>query len=238
MLKKLLSFSLVFASLMVSANAVENYKKVPGLDEIVQLPAGGLILARHDDKLMIMSANGRFLVQGGTIFDMWNKGTPITSIQQGKDLAQRVNINAMNIDLDELFSFKFGNQSKGKEDRIVVFVDPSTENSKKMLDQVNRVKSFPVTVVVAPLIQKDSMKLAQRLACLRDTNKEAAKEALLTGNFAFLPKKHTCGVSQMQKTLITTQMLGVTGLPFVIAPDGRTFKGRPSNLEKFARGVK
>jgi len=218
------------------ASAVENYKKVDGLDEIVQLPAGGLILARHDDKLMIMSANGRFLVQGGTIFDMWNKGVPITSIQQGKDLAQRVNINSMSIDLDELFSFKFGSQNKDNSERVVVFVDPATENSRKLLEQVSKVNSYPVTVVVAPIIQKDSMKLAQRLACLRDTNKKAAKEALLSGNFAFLPKKHSCGASQMQKTLITTQMIGVTGLPFVIAPDGRTFKGRPADLESFARG--
>jgi len=215
------------------ASAAEHYKKVDKLDEIVQLPAGGLILARHDDKLMIMSANGRFLVQGGTIFDMWNKGVAITSIQQGKDLAQRVNINSMNLDLDELFSFKFG--SKGK-DRIVVFVDPVTEQSRKMLEEVASVKSYAVTVVVAPLINKKSLKLAQRLACLRDKDKQAAREALVSGNFAFLPKKHTCGVSQMQKTLITTQMLGVTGLPFVIAPDGRTFMGRPKDLEAFARG--
>jgi len=218
------------------ANAVENYKKIDGLDEIVRLPAGGLVLASHDNgKLMIMSANGRFLVQGGTIFDMWNKGVPITSIQQGKDLAQRVNINSMDLDLDELFSFKFGNL---KKERIVVFIDPITANSRKILEQVTKIKSYAVTVVVAPLIKKGSMKLAQSLACLRETNKKAAKDALVSGNFAFLPKKHSCGAGQMQKTLITTQMLGVTGLPFVIAPDGRTFNGSPPDLESFARGQK
>ena len=47
----------------------------------------------------------------------------------------------------------------------------------------------------------------------------------------------TCGQQTAQRTLITAQMFGVRGTPFVIAPDGRIHQGRPDDLIDWLAGT-
>jgi thiol:disulfide interchange protein DsbC len=47
----------------------------------------------------------------------------------------------------------------------------------------------------------------------------------------------TCGQQTAQRTLITAQMFGVGGTPFVIAPDGRLHQGRPDDLAGWLAGT-
>lgn len=203
------------------------------MDAFIDLPAGGMVLAQYGNELFIVSKNGRFVIRGGTITDMWNKGVEITSLQQGKDLAQRININDMDIDLDELFSFKFGDPNKP---RSVVFIDPESSASRTLLNKLVKVKSHNFTVLIAPLMGKKSAITAKKLACLHEKDKEAAKKLLLSGEYSFLPQKQNCGMLKMQKTLITSTIMGVDVVPFMIAPDGRVSKGVPKNVERFLRG--
>ena len=47
----------------------------------------------------------------------------------------------------------------------------------------------------------------------------------------------TYGQPTAQRTLITAQMFGVRGTPFVIAPDGRIHQGRPDDLIGWLAGT-
>lgn len=39
-----------------------------------------------------------------------------------------------------------------------------------------------------------------------------------------------CDREPMQRALVTAHLFGIEAVPFLIAPDGRTFKGAPENL--------
>ncbi len=41
----------------------------------------------------------------------------------------------------------------------------------------------------------------------------------------------------MQRTLVTAQILGIQGVPFIVANDGRISRGRPYDLSAWLEGV-
>ena len=54
---------------------------------------------------------------------------------------------------------------------------------------------------------------------------------------AQLPKPTgDCGQAPAQRALITAQILGIQGTPFLIAPDGRMRQGRPDTLGDWLDG--
>ena len=45
-----------------------------------------------------------------------------------------------------------------------------------------------------------------------------------------------CGQAQAQRALVTAQLLGIAGVPYLIAPDGRLQQGVPADLESWLEG--
>ena len=46
----------------------------------------------------------------------------------------------------------------------------------------------------------------------------------------------TCGQASAQRALVTAQLLGIAGVPYLIAPDGRLQQGVPADLEAWLEG--
>ena len=46
----------------------------------------------------------------------------------------------------------------------------------------------------------------------------------------YRPRDSKCDHEPVQRALVTAKLFGIDGVPFLIAPDGRTFKGAPDNL--------
>jgi thiol:disulfide interchange protein DsbC len=55
----------------------------------------------------------------------------------------------------------------------------------------------------------------------------------MNNTLATLPSKETCDSSQYDQTLLTAHFIGIEGVPFVVAPDGRVSQGRPKSLKSW-----
>lgn len=241
MKKKYLAIAVVAAQSLfpavAEAQGLLNPQGRVQMDEMIQLPAGGISLVRSGKELLILSGNGRYMVRG-TIYDMWNGGKPITTMQEARDTSSRIHITKMGLDLDLLMTFNYG---KKKKDYVTAFVDISSEASKNLMDKLRPLFSkYYVKVVVVPALSKESAEASKQLACLRDASFEEASKMVRTWSFSFLPKgapKKQCELGRLQRTLVTATLLGVQGFPTIIAPDGRTFKGVPEDLDLFLKGA-
>ncbi|TFT44863.1 DsbC family protein, partial [Proteus mirabilis] len=67
-------------------------------------------------------------------------------------------------------------------------------------------------------------------------DKKAATDALLNGRISNLEQDDTCNLEPMQRTLVTAQILGIQGVPFIVANDGRISRGRPYDLSAWLEG--
>jgi thiol:disulfide interchange protein DsbC len=80
----------------------------------------------------------------------------------------------------------------------------------------------------------DSERQVRQLGCARD--KKAATDALLSGRIGNLDQDDACNLEPMQRTLVTAQILGIQGVPFIVANDGRISRGRPYDLSAWLEG--
>ena len=65
----------------------------------------------------------------------------------------------------------------------------------------------------------------------------AAREALFAGTLNSLPAPEgACGQTAAQRALVTAQLLGIAGVPYLIAPDGRLQQGVPADLKAWLEG--
>ena len=53
-----------------------------------------------------------------------------------------------------------------------------------------------------------------------------------------LKTKEKCEMAGYNDTLMTAQLLGVQGVPFVVASDGRFVAGKPQDVKAFLKGEK
>ena len=101
---------------------------------------------------------------------------------------------------------------------------------QKMLEGIRGTQRLPV-------LGADSESAVVRLACLAEQDADAAREALLSGHVAELPEATaSCGQAQAQRALVTARLLGIRGVPYLIASDGRLHQGAPDDLEGWLEG--
>ena len=72
-----------------------------------------------------------------------------------------------------------------------------------------------------------------KIGCMLQTPaKDKARDALTHQVYDTLPSEidPKCDREPFQRALVTAKLFGIDGVPFLIAPDGRTFKGAPESL--------
>nr|AEZ49674.1 hypothetical protein pMR0211_0062 [Providencia stuartii] len=100
-----------------------------------------------------------------------------------------------------------------------------------MGDAKSLVDDYTFKFIVIPALGAESNRLAKNLYCAKD--KTHALDALMNNTLGSLPSKETCDPGQYDQTLLTAHFIGIEGVPFVVAPDGRVSKGRPKNLKSW-----
>lgn len=91
-------------------------------------------------------------------------------------------------------------------------------------------------LVMVPILGPESQNIVVQLACqLGSTDakaKDAVRERLLKQDYAELPTEQPtqCNKEPLQKAIVTAKLFGLQGVPFLIAPDGRTHSGAPEVL--------
>lgn len=193
------------------------------IDEIVALPIKGVRAIQSDGQIVFISDNGRFVISG-QIYDVWGK-KPLSTMSEMRDVAERLHLKEMGMDVDKLNTISFGHGPKD----VVLFVDPRCSVCHKLIGEAKPLaEEYTFKIVVIPALGDESNRLAKALHCAKD--KTNALDALLNNNLGSLPSKSPCDPAQYDQTLMTAHLIGIQGVPFVVAPDGRVSNGRPNNL--------
>jgi thiol:disulfide interchange protein DsbC len=192
------------------------------------LPINGLQMVKAGGRTFFMSNNGRFVITG-TLMDVWNR-VAVTELDQVEQIANRIDLAKMKLKIDDLGPVSYGT---GK-DQVVVFVDPRCPYCGKVQKQMEALKArYTFKLVSVPVLGPESQNLVMKLGCqLQTPSKDKAREALLHQVYDSLPPEidAMCDREPMQRALVTAHLFGIEAVPFLIAPDGRTFKGAPDNL--------
>ncbi|HDZ9205296.1 TPA: DsbC family protein [Vibrio cholerae] len=227
---KLLGALTVFGIITGTAHASSKLEitdpRAAKIEDIVKLPINGVRAVESEGQIMFLSENGRFVISG-QIYDLWSK-KPLNTMSQMRDVAERIHFKNMGMDVDTLNTLSMGHGAK----EVVVFVDPRCAVCHKLMDESKSLADeYTFKIVVIPALGAESNRLAKNLYCAKD--KTHALDALMNSTLGTLSSKENCDPGQYDQTLLTAHFIGIEGVPFVVAPDGRVSKGRPKNLKSW-----
>jgi len=205
---------------------------IGGIRSMEKIPSGGFTAVEGDgvDGLAFISDTGRYVIRG-EMYDTWT-GRKVSSLADLREVAGKVSLSKLGISPDELGAFRFG---RGPSE-VTVFVDPNCPHCHGLMSAMPALADrYTFSILVVPVLGRDSETATRALSCAAD--KDAALRVLMAGPLrAEPPQKSDCDLVPIQKRLVTAQLIGVRGVPFVIAPDGRTKGGVPDDLGAWLAG--
>lgn len=199
-------------------------------DQVVTLPATGVLATEKGGKVVIITTNGRYTIIG-EIIDNWSKKS-LTSLSAIRDSAQKIPIQDMKLNFAEFEPITVGTGPKS----IVIFTDPYCGYCKKVIDQVKDLdpKEYTVQILTLGLLGKESEQRVADIYCAEDKRK--ANALFLAGDNTTPIKRvpGTCDGEAFMKRSVAAQIFGVVAVPFIIRNDGRYMAGLPkSSLKDF-----
>ncbi|MDY6470084.1 MAG: hypothetical protein SPK70_03325 [Succinivibrio dextrinosolvens] len=206
------------------------------LKDIAPLKVGTMMSFQKDSKHMVlMSENQRFIFIG-QLYDVFNGMRKISSVDEVRNYAMRLNYELMGIDPDEMNSVSIGH---GK-DKVVIWVAPTSPYTKKIMEEAIALAQsedggrYTFYFVVIPADTAESFDLTKRFMCAREEGNSKIGNLLLEDALDTLPKGD-CPLSKaFEKTMVYKSLSDVDLVPFIVAPDGRVSRGMPSpNLKLF-----
>ena len=202
------------------------------IDGMQDLPITGLKMVKTGDKLVFMSTNGRFALYGGKLLDVWTQ-QEIKDLPDIDRIAKRIDLSRMKLNIDDLGPVSVGH---GK-DSVLIFIDPRCPYCGKVMKDLQALQDrYTFKLVMVPLLGQESQNVVVQLACQQasqDKNvQDSVRQRLLKQDFAGLPTDNPaqCNKEPLQRAVITAKLFGLPGVPFLIAPDGRTHSGAPESL--------
>jgi thiol:disulfide interchange protein DsbC len=203
-----------------------------GIRGMQRLPVTGVQMVDVGERVLFVSDNGRYVFTGPA-WDLWH-GAKLQTLDEGARLAARVDLKRLGLDPASLGALDLGS---GKED-VVAFVDPRCPHCRGLLEKLpGLAERYRFRLVPLPVLEPDSESAVVRLDCLTESDPDAARKALLAGDVAVLPEAAgTCGQATAQRALVTARLLGIRGVPYLIAPDGHLQQGVPADLTAWLEG--
>jgi thiol:disulfide interchange protein DsbC len=203
-----------------------------GIGAMQRLPVAGMQMVEVGERVLVVSANGRYVFTGPA-WDLWH-GAKLETLEQGARLAARIDLKRLGLDPKALGALDLGSGER----EVVVFVDPRCSHYRRLMDQLPRLaERYRFRLVPLPVLGTQSETAVVRLGCLAEQDPVGAREALLAETVEKLPAPTgTCGQATAQRALVTAQLLGIAGVPYLIAPDGRLHQGVPSDLAAWLEG--
>jgi thiol:disulfide interchange protein DsbC len=202
------------------------------IDGMQDLPITGLKMIKTGEQVMFVSSNGRFGIYGGKLLDVWTQ-QEIKDIPDIDKIANRIDLPRMKLNLDDLGPVTVGH---GK-DKVLVIVDPRCPYCAKVIKDLQALQDkYTFKLVMVPVLGQESQNIVVQLACQLSSQDKKAQESaatrLLKQNYIGLPTDSPpqCNKEPLQKAVVTAKLFGLQGVPFLIAPDGRTHSGAPEIL--------
>lgn len=202
---------------------------------VKSLPINGLKMVESSDgQIIFVSDDARFVFKG-EVFDRWNK-VAIETPADVDNYATRVNLEAINLDVDELMTLTYGTG----ETVLNVFVDPRCPYCHKTMDQMKDLEDeYTFKLILIPVLGKESQDIVASIHCAAEGRESEMLRRLMDQDFEGLETPHaSCNKERLQKTYLAAKMLGVHGVPYMITADGRVGRGYTPNLKAFIEGTK
>jgi thiol:disulfide interchange protein DsbC len=205
------------------------------IDGMQDLPITGLKMVKTGDKTVFISNNGRFALTGGKLMDVWTQ-QEIKDLPDIDRIANRIDLSKMKLAIDDLGPVTVGH---GKQ-TVLIFIDPRCPYCGKVMKDLQALQDqYTFKLVMVPILGQESQNTVVQLACQLSGKDKPAKESvasvrerLLKQDFIGLPTDNPAGCNKepLQKAVVTAKLFGLPGVPFLIAPDGRTHSGAPEDL--------
>lgn len=212
---KALTRSLSAITLCIASAAGAATPNVGDHNQVQPLPINGMVAAVKNGKIAFVSSNGRFVFQG-TAYDTWNKKN-ITTIDEARHANEYLNLTELKFDVDDLEPMTVGSGPK----EVVIFFDPYCGSCHQLIEDAQLVDGYTYKLVPIPAMGDDSIKAVRFAFCTAD--KDLSKK-VLQGKVKpkDIPndKFESCDTTALAKRVITTQLLGLMGVPFLIRDDG------------------
>lgn len=203
------------------------------IDRVVKLDFEDAHAVHSDNgQILFMSGNGRFVLVGDLI-DVWQK-KELKTIEEIADASSRIPIEDLGLTPEGMNTITLGEGPKV----VSAFVDPHCGWCHRLVtevkDDAQLLKDYTVNFYVVPALGAASNEVAKHLYCAKADPKQKL-EAFIAGpdKIRALPRNEACDTKGYDQTLMTAQLIGVKGVPFVIAPDGRSVEGKPRSLRNF-----
>jgi len=194
------------------------------IDAIKRLPGSDISIVESAGSTFFLSSNGRYALRGEA-WDLWN-AKPIRSVTEATSVAGHIDLNRMGLKIADLTHFDYGT---GKRD-VVIFLDPRCPHCKATIKQMAALSGdYRFRIVPVPVLGKESQALMKHMGCVPASGRDKVTKALLDDAYDTLPAEDpNCDLAPLQRVLVTAQIIGIRGVPDLIAPDGRISEGEPS----------
>ncbi|MFC0280375.1 MULTISPECIES: DsbC family protein [Falsigemmobacter] len=184
------------------------------------------------DGIAYVSQNGRFILRG-VIFDTWN-GETIQTMDQLRNTKKTLNLSELGLKDEDIDPMFYGTGPK----KVTVFVDPLCPFCGQLFDEMlgnpSYAQEYTFKILTVPFLGDDSTKAVTAISCA--TNREEALRALMTKDRRWMQTQaapESCNPEPIMQRTILSQMLGVTGVPYIIGAEGGIARGMPADLRTF-----
>lgn len=206
--------------------ALAEASRATKIDDITSIPVNSLRAIESDGQIFYVSENGRYVISGRMVDVLQRK--PLDTMSQIKDSVSRLSFDSLKMDIDTLNTVTIGTGPV----RVVVFIDPLCPVCMKVMsDAQSLADEYTFKFIIIPALGEKSNVLARRVQCVSDP--KALVPSIMSGKLASLPTKPNCVPPGYDMTLVIAHLMGVNGVPFVIAPNGEIARGRPVDLAKW-----
>ncbi|AJF08129.1 DsbC family protein [Geoalkalibacter subterraneus] len=237
----ILAFAAISAPVMAAEQLPTAMKNLPpgmvdpnkeAVDAMQMIPSEGFQMVEANGKTFLLSIDGRYMVRG-ELHDLWS-GQTISSVKQLTDTMDRLDFEKVGLDVQELFGLDYGSGDK----QVVVFVAPGCPHCHTLMQKMPELASeYTFRLIPLPFMGPESVKHTKQVACAADRYPEEATQALMSENYDLLPvKEEMCDLDGVRKSLISSKILGIKGVPYVVSHDKRVSRGAPRDLKAFLEG--
>ncbi|RSE57645.1 DsbC family protein [Alcaligenes faecalis] len=196
------------------------------IKEIVQIPIRNLKAVESEGQILYMSDNGRYVLVG-QIYDIWTRKT-LDTMDQIRRSTTHLSFKDMNMPIEELNTVSMG-QGQSK---VVAFVDPKCESCHVLIKQAQGMSDdFTFQFVFVPALGESSVNQVKHISCTPD--KQGVADAVLKNHVDRLAVPQDCDLKVFNTTLVAADLMGINGVPFIVAPNGEILRGLPNDLKSW-----
>lgn len=230
MMKRATCLLLYVASFGVTAQSIEERLVLAAqstqIEEVIEVPIRSLKAVESEGQIVFMSDNGRYVLVG-QIYDILARKS-LDTMSQIKRSVSHIDIDEVGLAVEMLNTLQTG---RGEAD-VVAFVDPLCQACNDLIAMASLLSdTYTFKFIFVPALGGQSAEFVKRISCTSD--EEKILTALKQGAIDSLTQLKDCDLNKFNRTLVTADLLGVNGVPFIVAPNGEILRGLPEDLSEW-----